>query len=109
MLDDNFSSVIKKYYNRWHNKKYKNAFNTNLKNTLVKSIKLSEVEQKLNEIENLPFKEFVDIFIELSPYEKEVTMKRVRLPKLFSYSDSYTKRDGLLNGKHEAFAGHCPP
>lgn len=46
MLDDNFSSVIKKYYNRWHNKKYKNAFNTNLKNTLVKSIKLSEVEQK---------------------------------------------------------------
>jgi len=46
MLDDNFSSVIKKYYNKWHNKKYKNAFNTNLKNTLVKSIKLSEVEQK---------------------------------------------------------------
>ena len=46
MLDDNFSSVIKKYYNRWHNKKYKNSFNTNLKNTLVKSIKLSEVEQK---------------------------------------------------------------
>lgn len=46
MLDDNFSSVIKKYYNEWHNKKYKNAFNTNLKNTLVKSIKLSEVEQK---------------------------------------------------------------
>ena len=46
MLDDNFSSVIKKYYNKWQNKKYKNAFNTNLKNTLVKSIKLSEVEQK---------------------------------------------------------------
>ena len=46
MLDDNFSSVIKKYYNRWHNKKYKNSFNTNLKNTLVKNIKLSEVEQK---------------------------------------------------------------
>ena len=46
MLDDNFSSIIKKYYNRWHNKKYKNSFNTNLKNTLVKSIKLSEVEQK---------------------------------------------------------------
>lgn len=46
MLDDNFSSVIKKYYNKWNNKKYKNAFNTNLKNTLVKSIKLSEVEQK---------------------------------------------------------------
>lgn len=46
MLDDNFSSVIKKYYNKWHNKKYKNAFNTNLKNTLVKSIKLSEVERK---------------------------------------------------------------
>ncbi len=46
MLDDNFSSVIKKYYNKWHNKKYKNSFNTNLKNTLVKSIKLSEVEQK---------------------------------------------------------------
>ena len=46
MLDDNFSSVIKKYYNKWQSKKYKNAFNTNLKNTLVKSIKLSEVEQK---------------------------------------------------------------
>ena len=46
MLDDNFSSVIKKYYNKWQNKKYKNAFNTNLRNTLVKSIKLSEVEQK---------------------------------------------------------------
>ena len=46
MLDDNFSSVIKKYYNKWQNKKYKNVFNTNLKNTLVKSIKLSEVEQK---------------------------------------------------------------
>lgn len=46
MLDDNFSSVIKKYYNKWHNKKYKNSFNTNLKNTLVKNIKLSEVEQK---------------------------------------------------------------
>lgn len=46
MLDDNFSSVIKKYYNKWQNKKYKNAFNINLKNTLVKSIKLSEVEQK---------------------------------------------------------------
>ena len=46
MLYDNFSSVIKKYYNKWQNKKYKNAFNTNLKNTLVKSIKLSEVEQK---------------------------------------------------------------
>ena len=46
ILDDNFSSVIKKYYNKWQNKKYKNAFNTNLKNTLVKSIKLSEVEQK---------------------------------------------------------------
>lgn len=46
MLDDNFSSVIKKYYNKWQNKKYKNAFNTNLKNTLAKSIKLSEVEQK---------------------------------------------------------------
>lgn len=46
MLDDNFSSVIKKYYNKWQNKKYKNAFNTNLKNTLVKNIKLSEVEQK---------------------------------------------------------------
>ena len=46
MLDDNFSSVIKKYYNKWQNKKYKNAFNTNLKNTLVKSIKLSEVERK---------------------------------------------------------------
>lgn len=46
MLDDNFSSVIKKYYNKWQSKKYKNAFNTNLKNALVKSIKLSEVEQK---------------------------------------------------------------
>lgn len=46
MLDDNFSSVIKKYYNKWQNKKYKNVFNINLKNTLVKSIKLSEVEQK---------------------------------------------------------------
>ena len=33
------------------------------------------LEQKLNEIENLPFKEFVDIFIELSPYEKNITMK----------------------------------
>lgn len=46
MLDDNFSSVIKKYYNKWQSKKYKNVFNINLKNTLVKSIKLSEVEQK---------------------------------------------------------------
>ena len=46
MLDDNFSSVIKKYYKKWQNKKYENVFNTNLKNTLVKSIKLSEVEQK---------------------------------------------------------------
>ena len=46
MLDDNFSSIIKKYYSKWQSKKYKNAFNTNLKNTIVKSIKLSEVEQK---------------------------------------------------------------
>lgn len=46
MLDDNFSSVIKKYYNKWQSKKYKNVFNINLKNTLIKSIKLSEVEQK---------------------------------------------------------------
>lgn len=33
------------------------------------------LEKRLKEIENLPFKEFVDLFIKLSPYEKEVTMK----------------------------------
>ena len=33
------------------------------------------LKQKLKAIENLPFKEYVDLFIELSPYEKEVTMK----------------------------------
>ena len=33
------------------------------------------LKQKLQAIENLPFREFVNFFIELSPYEKDVTMK----------------------------------
>lgn len=46
MLDDNFSSIVKKYFSKWATKKYQNSYNVNLKNTLVSAIKLSEVEQK---------------------------------------------------------------
>lgn len=46
MLDDNFSSIVKKYFSKWASRKYQNSYNTNLKNTLVSAIKLSEVEQK---------------------------------------------------------------
>ena len=46
MLDDNFSSIVKKYFSKWATKKYQNSYNVNLKNTLVNAIKLSEVEQK---------------------------------------------------------------
>ena len=46
MLDDNFSSIVKKYFSKWATRKYQNSYNTNLKNTLVSAIKLSEVEQK---------------------------------------------------------------
>lgn len=53
------------------------------------------LKQKLNEIENLPFKEFVDIFIELSPYEKHTTMKILffivepRDPNIYEITSKY--------------------
>ena len=53
------------------------------------------LEQKLNEIEKLPFKEFVDLFIELSPYEKDTTMKILffivepRNPNIYEITNKY--------------------
>lgn len=53
------------------------------------------LEQKLKEIENLPFKEFVDLFITLSPYEKHTTMKILFFiaypndPKIYDIPNKY--------------------
>lgn len=53
------------------------------------------LEQKLKAIENLPFKEFVDLFITLSPYEKHTTMKILffivepRDPNIYEITSKY--------------------
>ena len=53
------------------------------------------LKQKLKAIENLPFKKFIDLFIELSPYEKEVTMKilyfivETENPKIYDIPNKY--------------------
>ena len=53
------------------------------------------LKQKLQAIENLPFREFVNFFIELSPYEKDVTMKILYFivepenPKIYDIPNKY--------------------
>lgn len=64
MLDDNFSSIIKKYYSKWQNKKYKTSYNAELKKMLVESIGLNEAEEK-----DLVSRVYNYGFVNNNPYE----------------------------------------
>jgi len=64
MLDDNFSSILKKYFNKWENKNFDDTFNKHLKSTLTDSINLNEASLK-----ELEAKTYNYGFVNNSPYE----------------------------------------
>jgi len=62
--NDTFSSIIKKYFSEWSNKKLNESINKNKLNTFVKSLSISD-----KEINNIQAKRYSYGFINNSPYE----------------------------------------
>lgn len=64
MLDDNFSSILKKYFNKYKDKEFQDTFNKQLKSSLVSALDLSDAN--LKELES---KTYNYGFVNNSPYE----------------------------------------
>ncbi len=62
--DDTFSSILKKYFGDWKEKKLNQSFNKNELNTFVEALSISD-----KEISNIQSKEYSYGFIDNSPYE----------------------------------------